>query len=117
MSYADAVLSTSAGIAVFALVFAAAATALGTVFPDPGVISMPIGIGFGAATMTATYVGLAATPGSLEFRIAFASGAFGTTFLGLFVLTYGMRADLPFALLVGTASGLVVSGGVLLATR
>jgi len=117
MSYVDGVLSTAAGIAVFALVFVAAITALGTVFPNPGVISMPIGLGFGTATMTATYVGLAATPGSLEFRVAFASGAFGTTFLGLFVFTYGLRADLPFALLVGTGSGLLASAGVLLVTR
>ncbi|MCU4718511.1 hypothetical protein [Halapricum hydrolyticum] len=117
MGYTDAVLATAAGIAAFALVFAAAVPIVGAALPNPEQVSMPIALGFGMAAMTGTYMGLAGRAGSREYRIAFASGAFGTTFLGVFLVGYAASGDLQLALSASAVAGALAGAGVLVVTR
>ncbi|MFW6017223.1 MAG: hypothetical protein ACOCPX_00225 [Halapricum sp.] len=117
MGYTDAVLSTAAGIAVFALVFVVTVPLIGSTFPNPEQVSMPVALGFGMAAMTGTYMGLAGRTRSREYRLAFASGAFGTTVLGVFLVGYGASGDPQFALAAGAVAGALAGVGVLVVTR
>jgi hypothetical protein len=117
MGYLDATMATATGVAVFGLVVYAVATALTGVFPNPVQIAIPVGIGFGMAAMTGTYMGLAGKAGSREYRIAFASGAFGVTSLGVGLVAFGTEGSIPFALAAGAGAGLFAAVGVLAATR
>jgi hypothetical protein len=117
MGYSDAFMATASGVAAFALSFGAAVAAIATVLPNPQQIGMPFALGIGMAAMTGTYIGLAQPPGTLEFRIAFASGAFGVTFLGVFVAGFAAGGGLSIALASGGGAGVLAAGGVLLVTR
>jgi hypothetical protein len=117
MGYLDATMATTTGVAVFALVVYAVATALTGIFPNPIQIAIPVGIGFGTAAMTGTYMGLAAKTEGKEYRIAFASGAFGVTSLGVGLVAFGTDGSIAFALTVGTAAGLLAAVGVFAASR
>ncbi|QSG12519.1 hypothetical protein HSBGL_2111 [Halapricum desulfuricans] len=51
------------------------------------------------------------------FVLAFASGAFGTTVLGVFLVGFGVGGDLRFAVVTSAVAGAVAAAGVLVVTR
>jgi len=115
MAWLDATMAMAAGVAVFVLIVSGVSTVLTGVFPSPVVIAVPVGTGFGMAAMTGAYIGLAAEPTTREYRAAFASGAFGATFLGVGAVAVG--AGLPSVAVLAAAggAGLFAAVGVLLA--
>lgn len=117
MGILDATMSTAVGVAVFAFVVATVGSVLTGLFPNAILIATAVGIGFGSAAMTGTYIGLDADPGSREYQIAFASGAFGVTFLGVGIVAFGTGWTVGMALLAGAAAGLLAAVGVVVAGR
>lgn len=117
MDLFDPLVSFAAGVAVFALTVFGVATLLTGVLPSPVQIATPVGIGTGMAAMTGTYMGLGGDPGSREYRLAFASGAFGVTFVGVFLAAFGSGSRLPVSLSVGTGAGVLAALGVAVVTR
>jgi hypothetical protein len=117
MGWLDATMATAAGVAVFALIVSGVASVLSGVAPNPVQIAIPLGIGFGMAAMTGTYIGLAADPRSHVYRAAFASGAFGVTSLGVGVVAVGIGSTLGLVLVAGAGAGAFAAVGVLVALR
>jgi len=115
MSWLDATMATAAGIAVFVLIVSGVSTVLTGVFPSPVAIAVPVGIGFGMAAMTGTYIGLAAEPTTREYHLAFASGAFGVTFLGVGAVAVVSGFPLVVVLAAAGAAGLFAAVGALVA--
>ena len=115
MGWLDAAMATATGIAVFVLVVAGVATALTGLLPNPVVIAIPVGIGFGMAAMTGTYIGLAAEPSTREYRAAFACGAFGVTSLGVGAVAIGAGLQLTAVVAAAVGAGLFAAVGVLVA--
>lgn len=112
MRYEDPILATSAGTAVFAATTAVLSTALSGVFEFSLLVAIPVGLGFGMATMTAVYVGLADRVGTRHYTVALAAGAFGVTFLGTLAVGVTTGSPMPWALPVAAGAGVLAAVAV-----